>query len=68
MAFTQKQLEAMEKALASGVSEVSYDGKTMKYRSVDELEKAISRVRAELKKSSGGQRRRVLRLSSSRGL
>lgn len=48
MAFTTTQLDAIEAALASGELEVEYDGKKVKYRSVDELRAARDLVRGEL--------------------
>ena len=48
MAFTLTQLNALEAALASGQTSVSYDGKRVDYRSVGELVQARNIVRAEL--------------------
>lgn len=48
MAYTIRQLEALEEALATGVLTATYDGKSVTYRSVSELIRAIDRVRAGL--------------------
>lgn len=48
MAFTLNQLNALEAAMASGQTSVSYDGKRIDYRSVGELVQARNLVRAEL--------------------
>jgi roadblock/LC7 domain-containing protein len=48
MAFTLNQLNALEAAMASGQTSVSYDGKRIDYRSVGELVQARNIVRAEL--------------------
>lgn len=48
MAFTVAQLTAIEEAIASGALEVTYEGKTVKYRSMDDLAKARAIVRADL--------------------
>ncbi|MHB1098258.1 MAG: phage head-tail joining protein [Burkholderiales bacterium] len=48
MAYTIRQLEALEEALATGVLTATYDGKSVTYRSVGELIRAIDRVRAGL--------------------
>lgn len=48
MAFTVAQLAAIEEAIASGALEVTYDGKTVKYRSMDDLVKARATIRADL--------------------
>lgn len=46
--WTQAHLAALEEAYASGVTEVTYDGKTVKYRSLAELAQAISAIRLAL--------------------
>lgn len=48
MSFTQTQLDALREAYASGVTEVSYDGKTVKYRTLAELAQVIATVEASL--------------------
>lgn len=37
MAFTQEQLDALEDAIAKGVTEVKYEDKTLTYRSINEM-------------------------------
>lgn len=37
MAFTQGQLTALENAIASGATRVSYDGKSVEYGSLDNM-------------------------------
>jgi hypothetical protein len=37
MAFTQVQLNAIEEGIASGTTTVSYEGKSVSYRSIDEM-------------------------------
>jgi hypothetical protein len=37
MAFTQTQLDAIEGGIAAGTTHVSYDGKSVEYRSLDEM-------------------------------
>ena len=48
MAFTQAQLEALREAYAAGATRVSIDGRTVEYRSLDELSRAIARIEREL--------------------
>jgi hypothetical protein len=48
MAYTTTQLAALQAALASGELSVEYDGKKVGYRSVAELERAISVVQGAL--------------------
>ena len=37
MAFSQGQLDAIEAAIAAGVTSVSYEGKSSSFRSLDEM-------------------------------
>lgn len=37
MAFTQTQLDAIESGIAAGSTRISYDGKSVEYRSLDEM-------------------------------
>ncbi len=37
MAFSQAQLDAIENAIAAGVTTVSYEGKSSAFRSLDEM-------------------------------
>ena len=48
MSFTTTQLTALESAIASGQLEVSYDGKTVKYRSTEDLIAAYNFVKQKL--------------------
>lgn len=48
MAFTVAQLTAIEEAIGSGALEVTYEGKTVKYRSMADLLKARDAIRADL--------------------
>lgn len=48
MSYTQAQLDALREAFASGVTRVSYEGKTVEYRSLSEIQAAIRAVEAGL--------------------
>jgi hypothetical protein len=48
MAYTLAQLQSLQDAFATGELEVSFEGKTVRYRSIDDLKKAIDTVSAEL--------------------
>lgn len=48
MAFTVAQLTALESAFASGSLEVTYEGKTVKYPSADDMIKRMEVIRASL--------------------
>jgi hypothetical protein len=68
MAYTQSQLEALEAALASGTLRVSFEGRSMEYRSVEELKKAIAEVKSGLAAQDPSRpRSRIVRLYTSKG-
>lgn len=48
MAFTVAQLTALEEAISSGSLEVTYEGKTVKYASMDDLTKRYNFVQSKL--------------------
>lgn len=48
MAYTQAQLDGLDAAIASGTLRVSYEGKTVEYRSMDELLRARNIVAAAI--------------------
>lgn len=54
--FTEAQLEAIRLAYASGVTRVSYDGKTTEYRSLAEMRQIIATIEADLAARAGRQR------------
>lgn len=49
MAFSQTQLDAIEEAIASGSDSVSFDGKSVRYKSLDDM----MRVRGILRRALG---------------
>ncbi|MCG5241876.1 phage head-tail joining protein [Azospirillum doebereinerae] len=53
MAYTQTQLDALDAAIASGALRVTYDGKTVEYRSTADLIRARALVLAELGRQTG---------------
>ena len=59
MAFTIQQLEAIDAAIGTGELTVTYDGKSVTYRSITELIRARNRIQAEL--SASGQLPRRIR-------
>lgn len=48
MAYTQADADSLRAALASGASRVTVNGRTIEYRSVQEIERALARVEREL--------------------
>ena len=47
MTYTPEHLHALREALASGEHRVTYEGKSIEYRSVADLKAAIAEVEAE---------------------
>ena len=48
MASTLLQLEALEAAIAEGVTRVKYENKEVEYRSLDEMMKLLALMQAQL--------------------
>ena len=65
MAYTQTHLDALQEALASGTLTVTFEGRSMTYRSVQELQRAISVVQNSLNQQSS-KRVRQYQLSRSK--
>lgn len=55
MAFTLKQLSALEAAIGSGELSIEYDGKKVAYRSMADLTKAYEMVKNQLTASGALQ-------------
>lgn len=47
MAFTTEQIAALEAALASGKSEIEFQGRRVRFRSVDELQRVLAQAKAQ---------------------
>lgn len=67
MSFTQSQLDALDAMIASGVLEADYDGKRIRYRSMDDLLKARARVADELAAQAGQRSVRFVNPTYDRG-
>lgn len=70
--YTAEQLTALQIALARGEKRVTFDGKSVEYRSVEELRTAILLVERELrnKKIAQGKQAhpaRQIRVTTSKG-
>lgn len=53
MAFTQQDLDSIDRAIASGEMTISQNGRTVTYRSIDDLRKARSTIAQALQGQSG---------------
>jgi hypothetical protein len=60
--------EALAVQRSSGVARVSYDGKTVDYRSVAEIDRAIEGLDREIATLEGRRVVRQVRISTSKGL
>jgi hypothetical protein len=60
--------EALRTQRSSGVARVSYDGKTVDYRSVAEIDRAIEALDREIAAAEGRRIVRHVRVTTSKGL
>jgi hypothetical protein len=60
--------EALALQRASGVARVSYDGKTIDYRSVAEIDRAIEALDRDIALAEGRRIVRQVRLTTAKGL
>ena len=60
--------EVLAAQRASGVARVSYDGKTVDYRSVAEIDRAIEALDREIASAEGSRMVRHVRITTAKGL
>ena len=60
--------EALTAQRSSGVARVSYDGKTVDYRSVAEIDQAIEALDREIATAEGRRMVRHVRVTTAKGL
>ena len=60
--------EALAASRSSGVARVSYDGKTVEYRSLAEIERAIEQLDREIATIEGRRIIRHVRVTTAKGL
>lgn len=68
MTYTTAQRDALKQAIASGVLRLSYDGKTVEYRSMNELKAALNEVEAVLARDSGEPQTRQIKIYAEKDL
>ena len=68
MTYTTAQRDALKKAIASGVLRLSYDGKSVEYRSMADLKSALNEVEAALARDSGEVRTRRIKIYADKDL
>ena len=62
------QRETLLTQRSSGVARVSYDGKTVEYRSLAEIDRAIEALEREIAAVEGRRIVRQIRVTTSKGL
>ena len=68
LATLKLRREALTLQRASGVARVSYDGKTVDYRSVAEIDRAIEALDREIAAAEGRKLIRQVRITATKGL
>lgn len=66
--YTPEMLAALERAYASGTKRLTYDGKTIDYQTLSDMERAINTIRRSLNKEAGIRKSRRVHLRSKRGI
>lgn len=66
--YTTEQRDALKQAIASGVLRLSYDGKTVEYRSMADLKAALNEVETALARDSGKPHTRQIKIYSEKDL
>jgi len=64
----QSHREALLASRSSGVARVSYEGKTVEYRSLAEIDRAIEALEREIAAAEGRRIVRHLRVTTTKGL
>ena len=68
LATLKLRREALTSQRASGVARVSYDGKTVDYRSVAEIDRAIEALDRDIAEAEGRRMVRHVRVMATKGL
>lgn len=68
MSYTTTQRDALRQAIASGVLRLTYDGKSVEYRSMGELQTALREVEAGLAKETGQKTIRRIKIYADKDL
>jgi hypothetical protein len=68
IAELQARKDTLTAARSSGVARVSYDGKTVEYRSIAEIDRAIEALDREIATAEGRRVIRHLRVITDKGL
>ena len=66
--FTEEHLQALREALTRGEHRVSFEGKSVEYRSVSDLKLAIAEVEGALARQAGRPKSRQIRVTTNKAL
>jgi hypothetical protein len=65
--FTEAEYTALKKAIASGALVVRYEDKQVEYRSIEQMERVLSKMERELKGTAGTDIIRQARIKTTKG-
>ena len=68
MTYTLAQRDALKQAIASGVLRISYDGKSVEYRSLSDLKAALAEVVQGLARDNGQPQTRQIKIYADKDL
>ncbi|NCC04342.1 MAG: hypothetical protein EOM37_09935 [Proteobacteria bacterium] len=68
MTYTVTQRDALRQAIVSGVLRLTYDGKTVEYRSMAELKAALNDVEQALARDNGEVQTRRIKIYAEKDL
>ncbi len=68
VAELKSRREALSASRSSGVARVSYDGRTVDYRTMAEIDRAIEALDREIAAAEGRQIVRQVRVTATKGL
>lgn len=68
MAYTQQDLTMIQKLISAGAGKVSIAGKSVEYRSLEELRAIEAEIIDDLNKATGKKRIRTYRIVAQKGL
>lgn len=64
----QQRLASLQTQRDSGVAKVSYGGRSVEYRTLADIDKAISRLNEEINAANGVTKKRTIKTYTSKGL
>ncbi len=68
MTYTTAQRDALRAAIASGVLRLSYDGRSVEYRSMADLKAALNEVESALARDNGQRQTRQIKIYAEKDL